>query len=90
MKATLHYAGRSSTATVLDPDCCYCDDCRGDGRRDPGVVHDPSKPPDTSEAACDARFDGLVAFLDDFVRPYVDDRARRRAWGLGDPEPVRA
>jgi hypothetical protein len=72
-----------------DPGCCYCDDCRGDRRRDPSVTHDPRKPPDMTDAACDARFDGLVAFVDGFVRQYFDDRARRRAWGLDpDPEPV--
>jgi hypothetical protein len=89
VKATLSYAGHSTTVDVRDPACCYCDDCRGDGRRDPTVTHDPSKPPDTSDEACDARFEGLVGFLDGFVRQYFDDVARRRAWGLpDDPEPV--
>jgi hypothetical protein len=72
-----------------DPACCYCDDCRGDGHRDPTVAHDPSKPTDTSDAACDRRFDGLVAFLEGFVGPYFEDQARRRAWGLAPvPEPI--
>jgi hypothetical protein len=91
VKATLSYAGHSTTVDVRDPACCYCDDCRGDGRRDPTVTHDPSKPPDTSDEACDARYAGLVAHLEGFVRPYFEDRARRRAWGLDpDPKPVAA
>ena len=63
---------------------CYCDDCRGDGRRDPSVGHDPSKPPDTSPAACDARYTRLVAFLEGTVRPML----AARAWGADDPEPA--
>ena len=47
--------------------------------------------PDMTDAACDARFDGFIAFVDGFVGQYFDDRARRRAWGLDpDPEPIRA
>jgi hypothetical protein len=69
--------------------CCYCDECRGDGLFVSGLAHDPTKPPDDSDAACDRRFDGLVAHLE-AMRPYFAAKARAEAWGVDPSEPVAA